>query len=99
MAVPLIWLIAALALAGAEPLTGDMFLLIVGGGALPAPVSSLIVDALWVHGAVFLVVSILLLVLVRPVLRRHFLAGKGLPETAKALEGKSALVLDRVAGQ
>ena len=97
MAVPLIWLIAALALAGAEALTGDMFLLMLGGGALAAAGSSLIVDDLWVHGAVFLVVSILLLVLVRPVLRRHFLAGNGLPEPAKAREGTSALVLDRVA--
>ena len=33
----------------------------------------------------------------RPALRRHFMSGKGLPEPAKALEGKSALVLDRVA--
>jgi len=40
---------------------------------------------------------VLLLVLVRPALRRHFTAGTGLPEPAKALEGKSALVLDRVA--
>ena len=97
MAVPLIWLIAALALAGAEALTGDMFLLMLGGGALAAAGSSLLVDALWVHGAVFLVVSVLLLVLVRPALRRQFMSGKGLPEPAKALEGKSALVLDRVA--
>jgi membrane protein implicated in regulation of membrane protease activity len=29
--------------------------------------------------------------------KRHFMSGKGLPEPAKALEGKSALVLDRVA--
>jgi|SRR3984957_224489 len=97
MAVPLIWLIAALALAGAEALTGDMFLLMLGGGALAAAGSSLLVDTLWVHGAVFLVVSVLLLVLVRPALRRQFMSGKGLPEPAKALEGKSALVLDRVA--
>jgi membrane protein implicated in regulation of membrane protease activity len=34
---------------------------------------------------------------VRPALKRHFMSGKGLPEPAKALEGKSALVLDRVA--
>src|SRR6185369_6850306 len=68
MAVPLIWLIAALALAGAEALTGDLFLLMLGGGALAAAGSSLFVDDLWVHGAVFLVVSVLLLVLVRPAL-------------------------------
>jgi len=97
MAIPLIWLIAALALAGAEALTGDMFLLMLGGGALAAAGSSLVFDDLWMHGAVFLVVSVLLLVLERPALRRHFLSGKGLPEPVKALEGKSALVLDRVA--
>ncbi|GAC1407787.1 MAG: NfeD family protein [Mycobacterium sp.] len=97
MAVPLIWLIAALALAGAEALTGDLSLLMLGGGALAAAGSSLLFHDLWVHGAVFFAVSILLLVLVRPALRRHFLAGKSLPEPVKALEGKSALVLDRVA--
>jgi membrane protein implicated in regulation of membrane protease activity len=31
------------------------------------------------------------------VLKRRLLLGKGLPEPVKALEGKSALVLDRVA--
>ena len=54
-------------------------------------------DDLWVHGVVFLVASILLLVGVRPVLRRHLSSGKGLPEPMKELEGRSALVLDRVA--
>ncbi|OBF88214.1 hypothetical protein A5790_25060 [Mycobacterium sp. 852002-51152_SCH6134967] len=97
MPAALIWLIAALALAGAEALTGDLFLLMLGGGALAAAGSSLIFDDLWVHGAVFAVASILLLVLVRPALRRHFQAGTGLPDPARALEGKSALVLDRVA--
>src|ERR1700694_1590306 len=97
MPVALIWLIAALALAGAEALTGDLFLLMLGGGALAAAGSSLLFDDLWVHGAVFLVMSVLLLVLVRPAPRRPFMSGRGLPEPAKALEGKSALVLDRVA--
>ena len=96
MPAALIWLIAALGLAGAEALTGDLFLLMLGGGALAAAGSSLIFDDLWIHGTVFAVVSVLLLVLVRPALRRHFKSGKGLPEPAKALEGKSALVLDRV---
>lgn len=96
MPAALIWLIAALALAGAEALTGDLFLLMLGGGALAAAGSSLIFDDLWVHGAVFAVASVLLLVLVRPALRKHFMSGKGLPEPVRALEGKSALVLDRV---
>jgi membrane protein implicated in regulation of membrane protease activity len=98
MAAALIWLIVALALAGAEVLTGDLSLLMLGGGALAAAGSSLIFDDIWwVQGVVFLVASILLLVGVRPVLRRHLNTGKGLPEPMKALEGKSALVLDKVA--
>jgi len=97
MPVALVWLIAALVLAGAEVLTGDLFLLMLGGGALAAAGSSLIFDALWVQGVVFLLVSVLLLVGVRPVMRRHLSSGKGLPDPMKALEGKSALVLDKVA--
>ncbi|OBB13910.1 hypothetical protein A5761_18130 [Mycolicibacterium setense] len=98
MAAPLIWLIVALGLAGAEALTGDMFLLMLAGGALAATGSSWLFDLpIWADGVVFLVVSVLLLVLVRPALRRRFELGQGLPDPVKALEGKSALVLDRVA--
>jgi membrane protein implicated in regulation of membrane protease activity len=98
MPLALIWLIIALALAGAEVLTGDLFLLMLGGGALAAAGTKWLFDGpLWVDGVVFLVVSVLLLVGVRPALRRRLIAGKGLPEPVKALEGKSALVLDRVA--
>jgi membrane protein implicated in regulation of membrane protease activity len=96
MPVWLIWLVAAVALAGAEALTGDLFLLMLSGGALAAVGSSLLVENYVVDGVVFLVVTLLLLVLVRPALRRRFAAGTGLPEPMKALEGKSALVLDRV---
>jgi membrane protein implicated in regulation of membrane protease activity len=63
---------------------------------LAAVGSSLLVDNYVLDGVVFLVVALLLLVLVRPVLRRRFAEGTGLPEPMKALEGKSALVLDRV---
>lgn len=94
--MPLIWLVVALGLAGAEALTGDFFLLMLSGGALAAAGTSLAINELWVDGIVFAVVSILLLVLVRPALRRRFAAGTGLPEPAKALEGKSAVVLDQV---
>lgn len=97
MPAALIWLVFALGLAAAEALTGDMFLLMLSGGALAAAGSSLLPGVpLWVDGAVFLAVSVLLLVGVRPVLRRRLTANRGLPEPAKALEGKHALVLDRV---
>jgi membrane protein implicated in regulation of membrane protease activity len=98
MSGAVIWLIAALGLAGAEALTGDMFMLMLGGGALAAAGSSWLLHLpIWTDGAVFLVVSLLLLVLVRPALRRRLTPAKGLPTGVKALEGKSALVLDRVA--
>jgi membrane protein implicated in regulation of membrane protease activity len=94
----LIWLISALVLAGAEALTGDMFLLMLGGGALAASVSSYVMDwPIWADGAVFLIVSVLLLLSVRPVLRRRLTPAAGAPMGIKALEGKHALVLDRVA--
>jgi membrane protein implicated in regulation of membrane protease activity len=98
MAAAVIWLIVALGLAGAEALTGDMSLLMLGGGALAAAGSSWLLDLpVWADGAVFLVVSMLLLVLVRPVLRRGLTSARGIRVGFQALEGKSALVLDRVA--
>jgi membrane protein implicated in regulation of membrane protease activity len=97
MLAALIWLVFALGLAGAEALTGDMFLLMLSGGALAAAGSSWLLDLpVWADGAVFLVVSVLLLAVVRPTLRRKLTAGKGMPEPMKALEGKHALVLGRV---
>jgi membrane protein implicated in regulation of membrane protease activity len=98
MPAAVIWLIFALVLAGAEALTGDMSLLMLSGGALAAAGSSWLVGwPVWADAAVFVAVSLLLLVLVRPALRRRLTPVKGLPTGIKALEGKSALVLDRVA--
>ncbi|MCV7226823.1 NfeD family protein [Mycolicibacterium komossense] len=97
MPAALIWFIVAVGLAGAEALTGDMFLLMLGGGALAAAGSSAIFDGpLWVDGAVFLVVSLLLLALVRPSLRRRLTSATALETGIEALEGKKALVLDQV---
>ena len=98
MPVPVIWLIFALVLAGAEALTGDMSLLMLSGGALAAAGGSWLLDLpFWADAGVFLVVSVLLLVLVRPMLRRRLTPARGLPTGIKALEGKTALVLGRVA--
>lgn len=97
MPAALIWFIVALGLAGAEALTGDLFLLMLGGGALAAAGSAAVFDwPIWADGVVFLTVSVLLLVLVRPALRRRFNSGPALESGMEALEGKSALVLDRV---
>ena len=98
MPAALIWLIAALALAGAEALTGDLFLLMLSGGALAAVGSSLVFDELGlgrrrrVRGRV------------GPAAGRWCgprcdggsPRAPGCRSRSKALEGKSALVLDRV---
>jgi len=97
MSAALIWLIAGFGLAGAEALTGDMSLLMLSGGALAAAGSSWLLDPpLWADGAVFLLVSVMLLALVRPALRRRLTGGAGLLDPVKALEGKPALVLEPV---
>jgi membrane protein implicated in regulation of membrane protease activity len=97
MPTPVLWLIFALVLAGAEALTGHMFLVMLGGGALAAALTSWLTEPpVWVDGAVFLVVSVLLLVLVRPALRRR-LTPATMPRLGiEALQGKTALVLERV---
>jgi membrane protein implicated in regulation of membrane protease activity len=98
MPVAVIWLIFAVVLAGAEALTGDMSLLMLSGGALAAAGGRWLLDwPFWADAATFLVVSVLLLVLVRPMLRRRLTPARGLPTGIKALEGKTALVLGRVA--
>jgi membrane protein implicated in regulation of membrane protease activity len=94
----LIWLIAALGLAGAEVLTGDMFLLMLSGGALAAAGTSWLLHwPVWADGVVFLLVSVLLLAVVRPWLRRRLVPAVGAATGIAALEGKNALVLGRVA--
>ncbi|MGB3481288.1 MAG: NfeD family protein [Mycobacterium sp.] len=97
MPAALIWLVVALGLAGAEALTGDMFLLMLGGGALAAAGTAAVFDwPIWADGVVFLIVSVLLLLLVRPALRRRFTITAPLESGMAALEGKPALVLDQV---
>lgn len=98
MAVAVMWLIFALVLAAAEALTGHMFMLMLAGGALSAALTSWLTDwPIWADGAVFLIVSVLLLALVRPALVRRLTPARGSLMGIRALEGKNAVVLDRVA--
>jgi len=100
MLVPLSWLIFALALAAAEALTGDMFMLMLSGGALAAAGTAWLTNwHILADGAVFLIVSVLLVVLVRPALRQRLTPAAKVQTGTKALEGKQALVLDRIASQ
>lgn len=94
----LVWLIAAVALAAAETLSGDFMLLMLAGGAFAAAGVSAITDLpVWVDALVFGGTSIVLLLAVRPMLRRRYAVPPELPTGIAALPGKRALVLEAVA--
>ncbi|WP_226436929.1 NfeD family protein [Rhodococcus yananensis] len=93
----LIWLVAAVALAAAEALTGDFVLLMLGGAALTTAGVSAITDwPVWADAVVFALASVVLLLGVRPPLRRRFSRPPALTTGIDALPGKHALVLESV---
>lgn len=72
MTVAVIWLIAGIAMLGAEVVTGTFVLLMLGGGALAAAAASALSGASLPVGAlVFAVTSVLLLAGARPMLCRR----------------------------
>ena len=93
----LLWLGAAALLAIAEMMIGDLMLLMLAGGALAAAGTNAVFDApVWVDGVVFAVVSLLLLLVVRPVAKRHLLSRPRYLSNTEALEGRSAIVTETV---
>lgn len=68
-----IWLILAAVAAGAEVLSGDFFLLMVGGGAAAAAIGAALGAPLWLQLVLFGVVSLLLMLGVRPWAKRMLL--------------------------
>lgn len=79
----LIWLLLAAALVGGELLLGDLSLLMLGGGALAAGGATAAGAPTWAAAVVFAAVTALLLIAVRPALRRRMAA----PDRAAELEG------------
>lgn len=92
------WLIAGIGLAAAEVFVGELTLLMLGGGALiTAGVSFALETNLVVDAVVFAIVSVALVLLVRPMLLRRYATPPPMPTNADALTGKTALVLAPVA--
>jgi membrane protein implicated in regulation of membrane protease activity len=87
----LIWLIGGLVLIAAEMLSGDLFLLLIGIGALSGSLAGVLFGYPWISLAVFAVSSISLVTFARPWLRKRFhgmivldnvqalIGGRGLP--------------------
>ncbi len=95
----LLWLAAAIVLVVAEMFGGELVLLMLAGGALAAAGVDFVWEPpLWVDGLVFAAVSVLLLVAVRPVAKRHMLNRPSVLMNTEALEGQPAVVTETVDG-
>ena len=96
--VALIWLAAAVVLAGVEAATGTFYLLMLAGGALiTAGVSGLTDLPVWADAVVFAGVSLALVLGIRPMLLRRFGTPPQLQTNVAALTGRQAVVTEQVA--
>ena len=71
-----IWLVIAALSAGLEVLSGDFFLLMIGGGAAVAAIAASVGAALWLQLVLFGVVAVLLVLGVRPWAKRMLTRGQ-----------------------
>jgi membrane protein implicated in regulation of membrane protease activity len=92
-----VWLVAACGFGVGELHTGGFFLAPFAIGALAAAVLSLAGVPLAAAFAVFLAASLLVLLMLRPVARRHRRLPPSIRTGAAALVGRNAFVLERIA--
>lgn len=90
-----VWLVLGLALIGAELLTLDFILVMLGIAALVAGLATLLDAPVWLAALVFAGASGLLLLTVRPLAKRH-LEVRGLDQGADLLTGRTAVVVVEV---
>lgn len=92
----LIWLVAGIALAAAEVVSGGFVLLMLSAGALGAAAVDVIFGSTAVDVGVFAALSVGMLVLARPVLRRRLAVTDYVPTNVHALVGGKATVVAQV---
>lgn len=91
------WAIAAVGLAVGEIFTPGLFFLgPVALAAVAAALAAVAGAALWLQGLVFVLGSFASLGLLRPIARAHLTMPRAIRTGAAALEGASAVVLQRV---
>jgi len=96
MAGWLIWLIVAAVLAVAETSTMSFVLVMFAGGAVAASVTDAAGGPLFLQVVVFGVVSLLLIAIARPFIRRHLATTPAAVTGSAALVGQEAIVLREV---
>ncbi|MFJ4265419.1 NfeD family protein [Paenarthrobacter nicotinovorans] len=92
-----LWLTVFLAFAVVEILTLDLFFIMLGGGALAGLIADFSGADLWLQIVIFCVVSLLMIVFVRPVALNHL--RKGPTEQLSNIDrliGQPALVIEAV---
>jgi membrane protein implicated in regulation of membrane protease activity len=94
----LIWLIIGVLLVGAEIISGDFVLVMLGLAALGGAGAAALGAGTVISVVVFTVASIALIVGARPMLKRRLEIGQGLKSNVEALIGNRALVVSRVDG-
>ncbi|MCB0880957.1 MAG: NfeD family protein [Thermoleophilia bacterium] len=92
----LIWLIVAAALVGIEVATLTLVMGMAAVGALGAMVTALVGGPVWAQMVVFIVITVAMLLVVRPMARRHLHTPAQLRTGTAALVGASGVVLDEV---
>lgn len=95
----MIWIIAAIVLAVGEMLTMGLFLAPFAAGALLAALVAAVGGGLVASWAVFILTSLLLLLVVRPIARSHRRSPAPLRTGTAALVGRRAVVLERIANE
>lgn len=96
MTPALLWLIAGIVLMAAEVLSGDLVLLMLGGGALLGAASSAVTGNPVIDVLVFAIASTALLWLARPALKRRFLNTPQVQTGVEALVGSKGVVVATV---
>jgi membrane protein implicated in regulation of membrane protease activity len=98
MTPALIWLIVGIVLMAAEVVSGDLVLLMLGGGALIGAGSAVFTGNPIIDVIVFAVASTALLWLARPALKRRFLHTPEFKMGPEALIGTKGVVVSTVNG-
>ena len=97
MHVGLIWLGAAVLLAAGEAAGGELFMLMLAAGALGGSAAAFLGAPVWGQALAFALVSVILVVGVRPLVRRRLMTA--LPEhdtNTAALTGRDGTVVEAI---
>jgi membrane protein implicated in regulation of membrane protease activity len=97
----LLWIALAIVLAVAEAFTGTLVLIMFAAGGIAAAIAAALGAPVAGQAIVFTAVSVLSLVVLRPIIRKHMvpaIAGEDETIGVKKLEGAPGTVLEQVTG-